>query len=335
MSKLRTIDTHTHILTQETAVLLSKAAPKVPVTITAIDQDAATLDVGGTAYRPFPTGGFDIVRRLRDMDASGVDVHVLSVTPQTYLYNQEAALGAVTSAIQNDQMAKHIAAHPERFMGIATLPMQAPERAADELKRAMTKLGLRGSMFASNIMGKNLDDPSFEPLWATAEELGAFLFIHPNNVAGADRLKSYYLANLIGNPLDTTIAAACLIFGGVMDRHPKLKICLAHGGGFTPYQAARWEHGWAVRPEPKKNVTQLPKNIVDRFFYDTILHSDRTLEFMIKQAGADHVLLGSDYPYDMGMMDCVQHVRSLSISDADKATILGSRAEALLSGKAP
>jgi aminocarboxymuconate-semialdehyde decarboxylase len=334
MSKVRTIDTHTHVLTQETAALLSKAVPKVPVTITPIDQESATLDVGGTAYRPFPTGGFDIARRLRDMDAAGVDVQVLSATPQTYHYNQDALLTAATAAIQNDQIAKHIAAHPDRFMGIATLPMQAPERAADELKRAMTKLGLRGSMFGSHVLGKNLDDPSFEPLWATAEELGALMFIHPVNVAGADRLKSYYLQNLIGNPLDTTIAAACLVFGGVLDRHPKLKICLAHGGGFTPYQAARWEHGWAVRPEPKKNVAQQPKNIIGRFFYDTILHSDQTLEFMIKQASADHVLLGSDYPYDMGMMDCVQHVRSLSISDADKASILGSRAETLLSGKA-
>jgi aminocarboxymuconate-semialdehyde decarboxylase len=331
MAKPRTVDTHTHILTEETAALLSKAG--VSVTITPIDQASATLDVGGVAYRPFPTGGFDIARRLRDMDAMGVDVHVLSATPQTYLYNQEAALGVVTSAIQNDQIAKHVAAHPNRFWGIATLPMQEPKHAADELKRAMTKLNLRGSMFASNIMGKNLDDPSFEPMWATAEELGAFLFIHPNNVAGADRLKSYYLQNLIGNPLDTTIAAACLVFGGVLDRHPKLKICLAHGGGFTPYQAARWEHGWAVRPEPKKNVPMQPKNIVGRFMYDTILHSAPVLEFMIAQAGADHVLLGSDYPYDMGMMDCVKHVRSLEISDADKTKILGSRAETLLSGK--
>jgi aminocarboxymuconate-semialdehyde decarboxylase len=330
MSKVRTIDTHTHILTEETAALIGKAAPKAAITITPMDEDFAALDVGGTLYRPFPTGGFDIARRLHDMDGTGVDVHVLSATPQTYLYNLGDELSATVAAIQNDQMAKHIAAHPTRFMGIATLPMQDPKRAADELKRAITKLDLRGAMFASNVLGKNLDDPSFEPLWATAEELGAFLFIHPNNVAGADRLKSYYLANLIGNPLDTTIAAACLIFGGVFDRHPKLKICLAHGGGFTPYQAARWEHGWAVRSEPKKNVARQPKNIIGRFIYDTILHSDKTLEFMIQQAGADHVVLGSDYPYDMGMMDCVKHVQSLSISNADKASILSTRAEILL-----
>ena len=191
MVTTRTIDIHTHILTQETAALLSQAGAKV--TITPDDAELAALDVGGVVYRPFPTGGFDIARRLQDMDATGIDVHVLSATPQTYLYKQEAALGATTSAIQNDQIAKHIAAHPTRFMGIATLPMQDPKRAADELTRAMSKLGLRGAMFASNILGKNLDDPSFEPLWAAAEELGAFMFIHPNNVAGAERLKSYYL----------------------------------------------------------------------------------------------------------------------------------------------
>jgi aminocarboxymuconate-semialdehyde decarboxylase len=333
MSNVRTIDTHTHILTEETAALLRKEAPKVPVTITPVDAESARLDVAGVVYRPFPRGGFDVAHRLRDMDAMGVDVQVLSATPQTYLYNQDASLGAMTAAIQNDQIAKLVKQNPQRFMGIATLPMQAPEKAADELKRAMTKLGLQGTMFASNIMGKNLDDPSLEPVWATAEELGAFIFIHPNNVAGADRMKSYYLNNLIGNPLDTTIGAACLYFGGVLDRHPKLTIVLAHGGGFTPYQAARWEHGWHVRPEPKKNIAKQPVDIAKRFYYDTILHSASVLEFMIEHVGADRVMLGSDYPYDMGMMDCVKHVRGLKISDADKATILSTRAQALL-GKA-
>ena len=165
MSNVRTIDTHTHILTEETAALLRKEAPKIPVTITPVDAESATLDVAGVVYRPFPRGGFDLAHRLRDMDAMGVDVQVLSATPQTYLYNQDASLGKTTAAIQNDQIAKLVKQNPQRFMGIATLPMQAPEKAADELKRAMTKLGLRGTMFASNIMGKNLDDPSFEPVW--------------------------------------------------------------------------------------------------------------------------------------------------------------------------
>ena len=324
MATVRTIDTHTHILTQETAALLTKAGVKV--TITPDNAESAALDVNGVVYRPFPTGGFDIPRRLKDMDATGVDVHVLSATPQTYLYNQEPALGAT------------LAGDPERPDGQAhrgaSRPLHGrsprcrcriPSARPTNCRRAMTKLGLKGSMFASNIMGKNLDDPSFEPVWATAEELGAFMFVHPNNVAGADRLKSYYLQNLIGNPLDTTIAAACLYFGGVLDRHPKLKFMLAHGGGFTPYQAARWQHGWKVRPEPKKNIAKQPVDIAKRFYYDTILHSDKTLESMIGLVGADNVLLGSDYPYDMAMLDCVAHVRGLKIADADKAAILGQR----------
>ncbi len=334
MTDTRTIDTHTHVLTEETISRLNKEVPKVPVTMEAIDADNTILTVGSVAYRPYPRGGFDLDHRLRDMDAAGVDVHVLSATPQTYMYDQEAAVGVAASVLQNDQMAAHIAAHPDRFMGIATLPMQAPEKAADELKRAITKKGLKGAMFGSNVMGKNLDDPSFEPLWATAEELGAFMVIHPTSVAGADRLKSYYLRNLIGNPLDTTIAAASLYFGGVLDRHPKLNFVLVHGGGFTPFQAARWEHGWRVRPEPKVNVKTEPKDIAKRFFYDTILHSAPVLEFLIGHVGADRVLLGSDYPYDMEMRDCANHVKGLKISAADKTTILGAHAEKMLSGKA-
>ena len=333
MATQRTIDTHTHILTLETAAMISKAAGKSPVTIKAQDADFATLDVAGVVYKDFPTGGFDIPRRLKDMDASGVDVHVLSATPQTYLYGLGEELSGIVATIQNDQMAKHVAANPARFMAIGTLPFGQPERAADELKRIMTKHGFKGAMFASNFQGKNLDDPMFEPLWATAEELGAFMFVHPNNVAGADRLKSYYLANLIGNPLDTTIAAASLIMGGVMDRHPKMKVMLAHGGGFTPYQAARWEHGWGVRGETKVNVKTQPKDIAGRFLYDTILHSDKALEAMIGLVGADKVMLGSDYPYDMGMMDCVAHVRGLKIPDAAKAAILQGNFESLIAGQ--
>src|SRR5262249_49461354 len=126
----------------------------------------------------------------------------------------------------------------------STLPMQAPKQAADELRHAVRVLGLRGAQIGSDVAGKNLDDPQLEPVWATAAELDAFILLHPINVAGADRLSSYYLGNLIGNPLDTTIAAACLVFSGVLERHPALKICLAHGGGFVPYQAGRFVHGW-------------------------------------------------------------------------------------------
>jgi len=330
MNGPRTLDIHTHVLTEEMIGLIRKEAPKVAPRMTAIDADSFILEIAGTPYRPFPRGGFDLERRFADMDAADVDVQVLSATPQSYLYGEEAALALTCSIIQNNQIAKLAAAHPDRFLGIATLPMQAPELAAAELRRAVRTLGLRGAMIGSNVMGRNLDHPALEPVWSAASELDTLLLIHPVNVGAADRLGSYYLNNLIGNPLDTTIAAACLVFGGVLERHPKLKICLVHGGGFVPYQAGRWAHGWQVRPEPKVNLKQSPEPWIERFFYDTILHSRKNLEFLIESAGPARVLLGSDYPYDMGTGECVRQVRALSIPEADKATVLGTQAWELL-----
>jgi aminocarboxymuconate-semialdehyde decarboxylase len=330
MTRPRTIDCHTHILTDETIGLLAKEAPWVAPKLTPMDDDFSVLEIAGTPYRPFPRGGWELERRFKDMAAAEVDVHVLSATPQTYLYDQDPAMTVATSILQNDQIAKLVKEHPDRFTGIATLPMQAPDRAAEELTRAVRQLGMRGAMIGSNIAGKNLDDPSFEPVWAAAEELGAFMIIHPANVAGVDRLRSYYLQNLIGNPLDTTIAAACLVFGGVMERHPKLNVLLVHGGGFVPYQAGRWAHGWHVRPEPKVNVKKSPEPWINRFYYDTILHAKPQLEFLVASVGPTRVLMGSDYPYDMGTGECVRQVDALWIDDADKAAILNNNVVKLL-----
>jgi aminocarboxymuconate-semialdehyde decarboxylase len=329
----KTIDIHTHVLADVTVKLMQKEIPSLGLKMAPYDTDNAVCEVAGVAYRPFPRGGHDIERRFKDMDAAEVDVHLLSVAPQTWLYGQEAAVGVTASAIQNDEIARHIKEHPERFSGIATLPMQAPDKAADELRRAMRKLGLHGAMIGSNIGGKNLDDPSFEPLWSAAEELDAFMMIHPGNVAGADRLRSYYLGNLIGNPLDTTIAGACLIFGGVLERHPKLNFIMSHGGGFIPYQGGRWVHGWEVRPEPKVHVKHSPAPYLDRFLYDTIVHAKAPLEFLISSVGANRVFLGSDYPYDMGTGECVRQVRAANISTADRDIILGGHAAKILSKK--
>ena len=325
-----TIDVHAHILSEETIRLLQSEAPKVAPKLSDVDHQFGTLDVAGNVYRNFPRGGWDLERRLEDMAASKVDVQVLSVCPQTFLYAQPAAVAAAFARIQNEQLAKLVKARPDRFLAIATLPLQAPQRAADELRHAMQHLGLRGAQIGSNVAGKNLDDPELEPVWVTAAELGAFILVHPINVAGADRLSSYYLGNLIGNPLDTTIAAASIVFGGVLERHPTLKICLAHGGGFVPYQAGRFLHGWHVRAEPKSRLPKPPTDSLGRFYFDTIVHSKEVLEFLVGNVGADRVLLGSDYPFDMGTPDGVLQVRALSVPVADQSAILGARALALL-----
>jgi aminocarboxymuconate-semialdehyde decarboxylase len=326
----QTIDVHAHILTEETIRLLQSEAPKIAPKLTDVDDQFGTLDVAGSVYRHFPRGGWDLERRLQDMAASKVDMQVLSVCPQTFLYAQPPAVAAAFARVQNEQLAKLVKTHPGRFLAIATVPLQAPKLAADELRHAMRVLGLRGMQIGSNIAGRNLDDPELEPVWATAAELGAFILLHPINVAGMDRLGSYYLNNLIGNPLDTTIAAACLVFSGVLERHPSLKICLSHGGGFVPYQAGRFLHGWQVRTEPKKKLPRPPTDSLARFYFDTIVHSKDVLEFLVGQAGAERVLLGSDYPFDMGMTDGVLQVRSLPVPAADQTAILGGRARELL-----
>ena len=330
MPNPKAIDAHAHICTEETMRLLDKETPKVAPKLREYEKDVFEWTVAGTAYRPFPRGGFDIEQRLKDMKASDVDMHVLSNTPQTFLYNQEAALTAALSALQNDQIAKAVAANPERLIGIATLPMQAPQLAAGELRRAMRTRGLKGAQIGSNINGRNLDDAALEPLWAAANELDAFIMVHPTGVAGAERLKSYYLVNLIGNPLDTTIAAAALVFGGVIERYPRIKFLMVHGGGFVPYQAGRFKHGWQVRAEPQAKLKAPPDASLDKLLFDTIVHGRPALEFLVSSCGAGRVLLGSDYPFDMGTLECVRQVEALSIAEADKATILGGSAMALL-----
>jgi aminocarboxymuconate-semialdehyde decarboxylase len=269
-------------------------------------------------------------RRLSDMDAAGIDMQLVSNTPQTFLYNQDPSFTAAMAVLQNDQVAKAVAASPERLMGLATLPMQAPVLAADELRRAVRGQGLKGAQIGSNINGRNLDDPVLEPLWAAASELGALIMVHPTQVAGAERLRSYYLANLIGNPLDTTIAAACLVFGGVIERYPGITFLMVHGGGFVPYQAGRFRHGWEVRPEPRTTLKAPPDDSLNRLYFDTIVHDQSVLQFLVSSAGPSRVLLGSDYPFDMGTLNGVRQVRALPIAEPDKAAILGGAAQALL-----
>lgn len=329
MSAPRTIDVHAHIIEEDTVRLLQKETPAAGFKLELIDDEFARFEFGGTGMTPFPRGGFDLDRRLRDMDANGFDMQVLSVCTPTLLYGLEPELCLAVSQIQNEQIAARVRVMPQRFLGLATVPMQAPQLAADELRRAMTELGLRGMQIGSNVNRRNLDDPALDPIWGTAAELGAFILVHPLNAAGVPRLQDYYLKNLIGNPLDTTVAAASLVFGGVLERHPGLHFCMVHGGGFAPYQMARWTHGWQVRQEPKMLLKGSPQASFGRLLYDTVLHDRRPLQFLVDLVGPARVLLGSDYPFDMGQYD-IDIVRSLNISPVDKADILYGNAVSLI-----
>ena len=327
MSRTRTVDCHTHILGEAAMRRLGKESAKVAPKRVARSDTSLQLVIDGVVVQdPFPRELWDTEKRLRDMDANRVDVQVLAPTVFTFFYQHEPALGLACAALQNDEIAAEIKRHPGRFLGLAGVPLQAPELAATELRRGMSELGLRGAMIGSHVNGRNLDDPALEPFWAQAEALGAFIFVHPHAGAAGERLGGYYLKNLVGLPFETTIAGACLVFGGVLERHPALKVCLSHGGGFLPYQAGRLRHGFDVRREAQINLRHPPEESIARLFYDTILHSGQTLEFLVASAGADHVLLGSDYPFDMGNLDCVARVETLTIAQRDRETILGGYA---------
>jgi aminocarboxymuconate-semialdehyde decarboxylase len=332
MNDVVTIDIHAHILPDETIKRLAKESPRIAPKF--IERADGTLDMeiaGKLVQRPMPRAIFDLDLRLADMDANGVDLQAVCATVQTLFYDQEAELGAACAALQNDEIAAVARRHPDRLLGLATLPLQSPQKAADELKRAMRSLGLRGAQIGSNVNGRNLDDPALEPVWAAAHELKAFILVHPHGeILPGDRLKPYYMRNFVGLPFETTMAGAALVFGGVIERWPNITFCLCHGGGFLPYQAGRFMHAWQVRAEPKTRLHGSPEASIGRLHYDSITHSARALEFLIETAGAARVLLGSDYPFDMGNLDCVARVQALSVPQADRDMVLGRRARELL-----
>lgn len=326
----RTIDIHTHILTEEMLRLLGKESPELAPQLRHIDADHAILEIGGLTQDPYYRGGWDIDRRLQDMNANGVDVQLLSPGVQTFFYNREAKLAAALARLQNEHITGFCRKYPERFIGLAAVPLQDPAAAAEELEYALRVLNLRGAQIGSHVEGRNLDDPSLEPFWAKAAELKAFILIHPHQPAAADRLKSYYFRNFIGLTLETTIAAGSLVFGGIIERYPDLRVCLCHAGGFIPYQSGRFDHGWQVRPEAKVKLQNPPSESFAKLFYDTITHARGPLEFLLRQMPTSQILLGSDYPFDMGNMNCVALVKETSLNAADSAAVLGETAATLL-----
>ena len=242
----------------------------------------------------------DLDLRLSIMDRQGVDMQVLSPASSYFFYWMPATESLEFARWLNDRFAETVAKHPQRFVALASVPIQDAATAAVELDRAIIRLGLRGAEIASNINGRYFDDPAFDPFWEAAQALDALLFVHPNQVVGADRMNKNQLANLIGNPTDTSLAFAKLIFGGVLERFPRLKFLLAHAGGFLPYTWGRLDRGFQIQDPASRKISQPPSEYVKLLHFDTITHSSMALEYLITNFGADRVLLGSDYPYDMG-----------------------------------
>ncbi|WP_159351323.1 amidohydrolase family protein [Roseomonas harenae] len=320
------IDAHTHVLTEDMIGSIARAVPSLAPKLMRLDDEAGILEILDVRQNPFPRAAWDLERRFADMAAQRVDVHVVCNIPHTFLYEADAGAADTVSEIQNEAIGALCRRHPSRFIGLATAAMQDPARAAVTLERAVTKHGLRGLHLGSNIGGRNLDEPALDAVWEVADRHGLFVLVHPHKVVAAERMRSYYLTNLIGNPLETTIAAASLVFGGVIERHPGIRFCLSHAGGFVPYQAGRFWHGWRVRPEPKARLKGDPAESLDRLLYDSITHAPGALRFLLEEVGAERVVFGTDYPFDMGTTRGVEEVEE-AIADA------GAR-DAILSGNA-
>jgi aminocarboxymuconate-semialdehyde decarboxylase len=277
---------------------------------------------------PLPSKFIDLKERLADMDAQGVTVHALSLT-SPMLYWADAELSHKLARAFNDGASEAHKRYPDRLVGLMALPMLDAERSVAEIERAGKLPGIRGVYMGTNINGKDLDDPQFEPIFKKVEELGLPVFLHPLQTIGGERTKPYYLANLLGNPFDSTVAAAHLIFGGVLDRHPKLEINLPHAGGALPILIGRMDHGYKVRKEAR-HLPQPPSAYLKRFTYDTISHSEPILKFLVTQVGAERIMVGSDYCFDMGYERPVEIVEALGLQTPDRDMILGGTASRLL-----
>jgi aminocarboxymuconate-semialdehyde decarboxylase len=291
---------------------------------------ARALKVGPLFTGPIEERFTDLDLRLADMDASGVTAQILSLT-QPMVYWAGEALAERLSTIYNDSLARAHEHAPDRLFGFSTLPMQFPSRAIAEARRVADLPGIKGVYLGTAINDIDLSDQAFWPVYEVLEELGLPVFLHPLKVMGMeDRLSQYFLANLLGNPFDTTIAAAHLVFSGVLDRFPKLEFALPHGGGSLPFLLGRLAHGWSVRPECA-HLERSPRDYANRFYYDTVTHDPATLTFLIEQVGVERILLGSDYCFDMGIEAPRQAVERLSaLNDVEKARILAGNARALL-----
>jgi aminocarboxymuconate-semialdehyde decarboxylase len=324
------IDAHTHILVEEAEVLVSRIRSKYPSNAGIDFQGIESRKVNIEKISDIRKGLMDVKTKLTDMDKMGVDIAVLSASPMSYYAWAEGEDATRLARIQNETMSEIVSQYPDRFIALATIPLQDVTLGIEELTYAVESLGHRGIMIQTNFRGRDLDHPVFEPFYDRLERLDVPLFLHPHDVAGYERCQDYYLTNLIGNPLDTTIAVSRMLLGGVFERHPGLKVCLVHGGGQFPYIKGRLDHGYRERSEVRKGATKEPSAYLEQIWFDTTTHWDPALRFLIQEFGADHVYLGSDYPFDMADMDGVERVRRLALSQQAEEKVLGGNMAKLL-----
>ncbi len=311
--RVRTIDVHAHCVFPEASALLGPIPPNI---VRGADETVIEID-----------------KRLAAMDAQAVDMEVLSVNPNWY--DRDRDLAGQIVKMQNEKLAQLCASKPDRFAGFASLTLQAPDLAVQELETAVKKQGLKGAAIGGNVNGVAFSDPKFHPVWAKAEELGVPVFIHPQGVPELNKqvAGNGWLANAIAFPVETTIALSHLIFEGTFDRFPKLKVIAAHGGGFLPSYADRSDHACLVNPKgcnPDIKLEKQPTEYLKQIYFDSLVFTPEAIRHLAAQVGAGQLVLGSDYPFPWQLQPVDHIFACTSLSENEKADILGHTAAKLL-----
>jgi aminocarboxymuconate-semialdehyde decarboxylase len=321
------VDIHAHFFTRGYVEVLEKHGHVVGWSIEHGSDGSVTMvpPNGKRKIGPLDPSYFDIDARLEGLDRQETDLHALSLTNPMCHFADDSLNLDLAQAYNDGTSAFHVA-HPDRFVGLITLPMLNADDAVGELERAAKLPGARGVYMGTNVAGHNLSEPRFEAIFDKVAELKLPIFLHPSNVLGADRLTDYHTINTIGNPTDSAVAATFLIFGGILDRHPNLEVNLPHAGGTFPILIGRIDHAWTKREECK-HLENAPSTYLRRFTYDTIGHANFVMKYLTDLVGVDRVLLGSDYCFDMGHEKPVQNVMGYDwLTEDEKRAIIGGNA---------
>jgi aminocarboxymuconate-semialdehyde decarboxylase len=321
------IDTHIHMIVPEItrAVTGDAWCPQV-----VWENGRQFVEFGGKRISSAVREFVDMDTILAEQDKAGVDKILLTTWSSLFRYDADVETSLRVNQIQNDALGKIVAQHGDRVRALGTVPMQDAETAVSELKRCMEELGLSGVEIGTNVNGVYLGDDRFRPFWTAAEELGAVVEIHPVPGVGGPTNREYYLWNAFANPAETALTASYMILSGLLEAHPNLKIILVHGGGHLPYQIGRLDRAYLMRSEAQQRISHPPSHYLRQFFIDTVIHSAAALTYLIELVGIDQIVLGSDYPFDMGVERPSDIVNTVNLPDSDKAKILGGNAARLL-----
>ncbi len=329
---MKKIDIHTHIMPEHMPNWTKKFGYGEFIHLEERNCKACMMK-GDTLFRVVDKNTFDATTRKEECARTGVTTQVISTIPVLFNYWAKPADSLETSRFLNDHIAETVASDPSAFIGLGTVPMQDIELAVGEMERCIKELGMPGLEIGSNINGKNLGDPSFFPFYEAAEKLGCALFIHPWEMMGEKDMQKYWLPWLVGMPAETTRAICSMIFGGVLEKFPKLRIAFAHGGGSFPYTLGRIEHGFHVRPDLVQIDNPVePRSYLGKFWVDSLVHDPMAFDYLLKVVGEDSICLGSDYPFPLGEHHPGQMIEGLSLKTEVKEKLLYQNAVKWLGG---